>query len=228
MKPIKILLLTAILLICNTGLFAQSEYDNYLQNAEKHLREGNCEKAESNYNVYKGMTGKTNADLQKRIDECKKPPTPEDDYKKGKDFYDKKDYTQAVVWFRKAAEQGYSNAQFYLGYCYYCGRGVSEDNTQAVVWFRKAAEQGYSDAQYHLGYCYYFGIGVSKDKTQAVVWFRKAAEQGHAEAQYTLGVFYYNGDGVSQDYTQAVVWYRKAAEQGHAGAKSSLKEKFGE
>ena len=186
MKPIKILFLTAILFICNTGLFAQSEYDNYLQNAEKHLREGNCEKAESNYNVYKGMTGKTNADLQKRIDECKKPPTPEDDYKKGKDFYDKKDYTQAVVWFRKAAEQGYAEAQYYLGFCYYRGKGVSKDDNQAVYWYRKATEQGYANAQYALGLCYEFGYGVSKDYTQAKYWWRKAAEQGHAFAKEQL------------------------------------------
>ena len=147
MKPIRILFLTAILLICNTGLFAQDETGaHYLQTIEKRLKEGDCENAQKNYNVYKGLTGKTNADLQRRINECKNPPvkstTSKDDYKKGKDFYDKRDYTQAVVWFRKAAEQGYAEAQNYLGRCYYFGYGVSKDYNQAKYWYRKAAEQG--------------------------------------------------------------------------------------
>ena len=150
MKQIRILFLTVTLLICNTGLFAQSEYDNYLQNAEQRLREGDCTSAQKHYNIYKELTGKTNADLQQRIDKCKNPSTPEDDYKKGQDFYNKKDYTQAVVWFRKAAEQGHSNAQNYLGFCYRNGYGISQDNNQAKYWWRKAAEKGSADAKNNL------------------------------------------------------------------------------
>ena len=190
MKQLIILFLTATLLICNTGLFAQSEYDNYLQNAEQRLREGDCTSAQKHYNVYKELTGKTNADLQQRIDKCKKPPTPEDDYKKGEDFYSKKDYTQAVVWYRKAAEQGNADAQYSLGYCYRNGYGVSQDNNQAVYWYRKAAEQGNAYAQYYLGVCYYNGYGISQDNNQAKYWWRKAAEQGHVSAKNSLKKYF--------------------------------------
>ena len=153
--------------------------------------------------------------------------TAEEYNKKGMVAYIQKNYTEAVKWFRKAAEQGYAYAQKMLGLCYYYGQGVSQDYAEAVKWYRKAAEQGYADAQNTLGVCYYYGQGVSQDYAEAVKWYRKAAEQGNAEAQYRLGVCYYNGLGVDQDDAEAVKWYRKAAEQGEPAAEVAL-EKLGE
>ena len=54
------------------------------------------------------------------------------------------DYTQAVSWYRKAAEQGYAEAQLRLGACYASGEGVIQDLVQAVYWARKSADQGNS------------------------------------------------------------------------------------
>ena len=65
-------------------------------------------------------------------------------------------------WFRRAAVQGYANAQRDLGFCYENGQGVSKDAKEAVSWYRKAANQGYADAQCNLGMCYVHGQGVSK------------------------------------------------------------------
>ncbi|GHT45707.1 hypothetical protein FACS189454_05630 [Planctomycetales bacterium] len=132
------------------------------------------------------------------------------------------DKSEAVKWFRKAAEQGNAVAQNNLGDCYYNGNGVTEDKSEAVKWYRKAAEQGNACAQNNIGECYYNGEGVTEDKAEAVKWFRKAAEQGYASAQNNLGDCYYNGEGVTQDYAEAVKWYRKAAEQGYATAQNML------
>ena len=77
MNPIRILFLTVTLLMCNTGLFAQSEYDNYLQNAEQRLREGDCTSAQKHYNIYKELTGKTNAGIEDKIKKCKGEVTAE-------------------------------------------------------------------------------------------------------------------------------------------------------
>ena len=103
----------------------------------------------------------------------------------------------AVKWYRKAAEQGDSDAQCNLGACYYEGNGVGRNKTLAVKWYRKAAEQGDIDAQYNLGLCYFNGNGVRRNMIEAVKWYRKAAEQGDAEAQFRLGWLYENGMGVS-------------------------------
>jgi TPR repeat protein len=51
-----------------------------------------------------------------------------------------KDYTKAVMWYRKAAEQGMASAQYFLGGCYRDGKGVGTNIVEAVTWFRKAAE----------------------------------------------------------------------------------------
>ena len=52
------------------------------------------------------------------------------------------DDTEAVQWYRLAAEQGYAKAQFNLGLMYAKGRGGPQDDTEAVRWYRLAAEQG--------------------------------------------------------------------------------------
>lgn len=150
--------------------------------------------------------------------------TPEQLYQKGKKYYDKKDYTEAIKWLRKSAEQGNADAQYRLGFCYRCGYGVSKDYTEVVKWYRKAAEQGNADAQYNLGFCYKYGYGVSMDYTEAVKWYRKAAEQSNASAQCLLGFCYFYGNGVSEDYAEAVKWYRKAAAQGNKTAQDKLKK----
>ena len=59
-------------------------------------------------------------------------------------------YTEAVKWFRLAAEQGVAEAQFNLGVCYYFGEGVAKNKATAIRWWKKAAAQGNSDAQDNL------------------------------------------------------------------------------
>ena len=59
----------------------------------------------------------------------------------------KQDQTEAVKWFRKAAELGNDEAQYSLGMCYNLGQGVPKDNIEAIQWLKKAAEQGHDKAQ---------------------------------------------------------------------------------
>ena len=131
-------------------------------------------------------------------------------------------YTEAVKWYRKAAEQRHAAAQYELGEMYYYGHNVTKNYVEAVIWYRKAAEQGHAAAQYELGEIYYYGKGVPIIFKEALNWFRKAAEQGDARAQYNLGYMYKNGEGVTKNYREAVNWFRKAAEQGNASAQGNL------
>lgn len=62
-------------------------------------------------------------------------------------FGDQANILKAVKLYRKAAEQGNTDAQFRLGMCYEGGRGVAKDETEAIIWYRKAAERGYAVAQ---------------------------------------------------------------------------------
>ena len=60
------------------------------------------------------------------------------------------DYRQAMAWYRKAADQGYADAQFMVGQIYSNGLGVSRDYDQAREWYQKAADQGNLAAKYSL------------------------------------------------------------------------------
>ncbi len=67
------------------------------------------------------------------------------------------DYAEAVKWYRKAAEQGVTEAQYNLGHIYSRGvfaspsgsfsLSVSQDIVQAYMWFSLAASQGLSVAK---------------------------------------------------------------------------------
>ena len=52
------------------------------------------------------------------------------------------DYAEAFKWYKKAAEQGYSRAQFFLGSMYDKGEGVPSDYVMAYMWANLAAAQG--------------------------------------------------------------------------------------
>ena len=133
-----------------------------------------------------------------------------------------KDYRTALAGFKKLAESGNADAQYFLGVMYANGAGVPKEGRRAVAWYRKAAEQGLAIAQYDLGVMFSEGRGASKDERQAAGWYRKAAEQGHADAQYFLGLRYAAGLGVPKDEPQAIAWVRKAAKQGNADAQYFL------
>ncbi|MBQ7215874.1 MAG: SEL1-like repeat protein [Synergistaceae bacterium] len=101
-------------------------------------------------------------------------------------YYIAKDYEQAVVWYRKSAEQGNADGQFNLGFMYRNGYGVEQDYEQAVYWFRKAAEQGLARGQYNRGVMYENGYRVVKNLQEARKWYQLAADQGHESAKQAL------------------------------------------
>lgn len=47
-----------------------------------------------------------------------------------------------MKWFRKAAEQGCDESQFYLGLMYALGKGVPRDDVLAYMWFNISDANG--------------------------------------------------------------------------------------
>src|SRR5215469_5175999 len=99
----------------------------------------------------------------------------------------KKDYPQAVVWFRAAAQGGDATAQEDLAWMYYTGTGVPLDYSETAKWVRLAAEQGFARAQLDLGYLYEQGKGVPQDYVSAFAWYKVAQEGGQKRARQQLG-----------------------------------------
>lgn len=130
--------------------------------------------------------------------------------------------TNAVAWYRAAAEHGDADAQYALGIMYDSGQGVPKNHATADEWYGRAAGQGDAHAQSSLGLAYLKGRGMPRNYAKATQWLSKAADQGSATAQYDLGLMYARGQGVPQDYTAAVALYNRAGEQGDAHAQTSL------
>ena len=68
----------------------------------------------------------------------------------------KKNYDEAVKWYRSSSEQGHPVAQILLANRYRDGEGVREDPDKMLELYYEAANQNYGTAQYGLaGMCYY-------------------------------------------------------------------------
>ncbi|MDR0867212.1 MAG: SEL1-like repeat protein [Planctomycetota bacterium] len=122
------------------------------------------------------------------------------------------DAGKAFIWFAKAAEQGLSDAQYYLADFY---ENIKRDLPNAIKWYHAAANQGHARAQSTLGYCYERGHGVVEDSAEAVKWHKLAAEQGYAVAQSNLARCYEQGRGIDRNLSEAIKWYEASAERGY-------------
>ena len=88
------------------------------------------------------------------------------------------DFHEALTWFAKAADRGYSAAQFTIGLMYSDGQGVPGDLAKAVTWFRKSADQDYPPAEFNMGVLYAAGMGVpvmSSSTAYCMCWLRAMA-----------------------------------------------------
>ena len=154
-------------------------------------------------------------------------------------------FTEAIKWFKKAANNGLSNSYGFLGACY-----ITQKNyVEAINWFKKAINNGdccYADLgacylqlgkfteaipwlkkgiddkkpEYYvsLGQCYYF----LQNYTEAISWLKKAADKGITDSYFTLGLSFY----FLKNYTEAIIWFEKAANNGVSQAYAYLGQTY--
>ncbi|MCG8649621.1 MAG: SEL1-like repeat protein, partial [Pirellulales bacterium] len=97
-----------------------------------------------------------------------------------------KNFAKAAKWYRKAAENGNTQAMNNIGLLYARGQGVRKSTATAVRWFRKGAEAGEPEAMYNLGALMEDGDGVRKNDRQAAQWIFKALKGGSTFARQTM------------------------------------------
>jgi TonB family protein len=154
--------------------------------------------------------------------------------------------SEAVKWFRRSADQGFPEAQGWIGALHDAGLGVPRDYIEAAKWYRRAAEKGDASAQLNLGFMYQQGRNlpvygpngeflalpvnnggtILPDYAQAAKWYGKAAEQGSSFAQSSLGWLLLEGKGMNKNSGEALGLFLKAAEQGDASAQCILGELY--
>jgi uncharacterized protein len=125
-----------------------------------------------------------------------------------------RDATQALNWFRLAAQQGNLMALNMLGRCQEYGWGCVPDISAALTNYRLAAEGGLDWGQYNYANLLRMGRGTAADTAGAFALYMKAAVQGHAGAMNMLGRFHHEGWAMPVNEAEAALWYRRAAEAG--------------
>ena len=108
--------------------------------------------------------------------------TAEDTLKKGEELFDAGDYSSAVKYFEKSAQEGETNAFLRLADCFLYGKGAKTDKGKAFNLYTQAAQEGNAEAQYILSLWYSDGINQPADLQKALFWCFKALQQGHSEA----------------------------------------------
>lgn len=131
-------------------------------------------------------------------------------------LYNKK---ETMKWFRMAAEQGHTEAQYKLGQLLSYEKGHEEEGFK---WILKAAENGLRSAQYSTAESYEDGKGIARNYSEALKWYKKCADQNDSFSMYEVGRYYEKGIGTEKNVYEAFKWYKKAAEKNDNAGKSAL------
>lgn len=147
---------------------------------------------------------------------------------------------EALVWLRKAGEQGQEGSLFIL-ILIYSGEEKEYRSYANKEEFRHFMEVGYrhiNDGKFNvklltmLGLLYYTNSEIRDDK-KALEFFRKAVEHPNpnnvgwlACAEGMIGAFYMNGTEVEQDDTQAFTWFKKSVSHGVSDKRLCAYQRF--
>lgn len=131
---------------------------------------------------------------------------------------------QALYWFEKAAEAGYSNAWYNVGTMYRLGRGTTQNFEKAYECFSIGTEKGSASSMYGKGYMLYKGFGCEQNYGQAFELFKVSSNRGAVGSMYMLGLCYRNGYGVEKDLVEAKKHLTEAVNYGYQFAKDEMME----
>lgn len=130
------------------------------------------------------------------------------------------DYTQAVEWYRLAAESGHSEACYALAECCAASLGGA-DPSQAKQWYEKAASSGHLGAMRECG-----RLDIERLKSmRSLEWYSIPAAEGNAYCCYKLGLYFYDEptkNSFAANRQKAVELFALAASQGLSAAKCAL------
>ena len=162
-----------------------------------------------------------------------------------KGFGMERNFETAVIWLKKAAENGDDDApglieklkkavtaekivstgdaqaQADLAEVYmFIGNSLDQadpdaDYAIALEYAKKSAAQNNGDGLWALALAYEHGRGVDQDVDKAIECYRKGAELGHAPSQHSLACYYFRGDVLEEDHDKAFALCMKSAEQGY-------------
>ncbi|WP_415251770.1 hypothetical protein [Sulfurimonas sp.] len=141
-------------------------------------------------------------------------------YEKG--YYVDIDIKEAIVWYKKAAQQSDVDSQLSLVHIYKNVDDVKDDKLALKI-LLQLARAGNLYAQKSLAYIYMEGKGARQDYKQAMYWSKKAQEQGDAYSCGVIGWIYESGGhGVAKDLRKALDWFKKGMDRNDTYSKEEF------
>ncbi len=127
-------------------------------------------------------------------------------------------WSEAAVWYKKAADQNYADAEYNLGSIYEEGKGVDLDEDVALSWYRRGAENGSGSGM--VAYARFLGKGIAckKDEAEAIVWLKKAAAVGDPTGMYRLAIRIDDGRCEDAEGFDAMDLFRRSADKDNSDA----------
>lgn len=143
------------------------------------------------------------------------------------------DNAKAVDWYRKAAAQGNTDAEWALGTVYVFGDpsiGIPQDVPTGLRWMRKSLSDGSADNMAVYGDI----LAITGSRTgneqamrEGVEWIRRGATGGSVRGMNILGSFLLTGMmDMPPDRKTAEYWLLKSAKLGSALSQQSLGELY--
>lgn len=149
------------------------------------------------------------------------------------DSKDAADKVEATTWYRKAAAQGNTDAEWALGSAYVLGYrpGIAQDVPTGLKWLRKSLADGSTDHMANYGFALdSWGQHTHNDQAMkdGVQWIQRAAEAGSAQGMNMLGIILLGGNfgANTPDKADGEHWLLKAARLGNADAQVSLGQMY--
>ncbi|MEL7047444.1 MAG: tetratricopeptide repeat protein [Pseudomonadota bacterium] len=126
----------------------------------------------------------------------------------------KQNFSEAIGWYTRSANQGFAQSMYRLGTMYERGLGVDQHHVKAANYYEQAADRGNIKAMHNLAVLKAGSSTTSPDYLSAAHWFAKAADYGLADSQYNLAVLFENGLGVKKDMVEAYKFFTLSAKSG--------------
>ena len=116
----------------------------------------------------------------------------------------------AVKIIQDLADNGNSNAAYYLAKLYLEGDVVKKNPHKGVEYLQKAADLGNTKAKMEIAVSILRNGNDDRDAEMAFEMFHDIAMKGNAEAEMVLSCLYFKGYGCEVNKTLADMWHLKA------------------
>ena len=128
-------------------------------------------------------------------------------------YMHKKNYQEAIKWYKLGIEEGYGDSAFGLALLY---EENLKDYPNAIKYYKKAYSLGHIGATFNLALLY---KNTLKDYPNAIKWYKIGADNKFKESPYNLAILY---EDTLKDIPNAIEWYKKSAKLGHTKGINNL------